>query len=385
MSRNTVKDEIVLERLDQYYHELNEDSKKIPGLVGRFVINRDDIFGLIPEVRTTGASERVSLKVPSKTTSARRSRNSTARSKSPSARRSRKSYAAAAKSKSHLARRSKSSPLRKNMSGNNSLRELPKIKVAPKERRKENTPLKKGHVGRARPGTLSRKLKFGGGRPKSKPKPKKITISLANLTSGLPKLKNNRGLRERFLDESYDSHKFIFEHYFGEFLRAGDGVNYFARSLEDAINHQTGRGYRLDVSQGRDSNLVVINFFDDSVSSDDSLFHLSIHRIGSGRSGFLGLVHVVSDEVTTVHNRHLWKNNVRLFLEIERQGNLVGLKAESSHNPVSTTLTQEGRNQPVRPPARAFKNHTRIKEIGVTVSRIFKQYIDSVSKIEIVP
>ena len=32
MSRNTVKDEIVLERLDQYFNELNQDSKKTPDI-----------------------------------------------------------------------------------------------------------------------------------------------------------------------------------------------------------------------------------------------------------------------------------------------------------------------------------------------------------------
>ena len=259
-------------------------------------------------------------------------------------------------------------------------------KKGSRKKKKENTPAsvkpkRAPFVGEEETVPEKRELFKGGGRGRSRPRQPSQPLDFASLQT--PTVKNNGRLSGR-LNSSAASHNRIFQHYFTDFLRGSSKLTSFVAKLEEQCIIQTGVRYVVRQTRS-EGDICVIEFHHPGHSHITSLFHLSIHNISSGGiPGTLGLVHLVSD-LARGRERTKWKNHVKLFLDVVNDGTEAGLVSTASHNPDPNPAVQPAndRNAPVLKPSRAESGNPELEALGVTIARVFREYIDSVPKLQI--
>jgi hypothetical protein len=334
------------DRLDSYWDELIKDSSETPGLIGRLVINRDDIFSVISEAQP--AAESKTVFPTNKTQEATPMRSNT----------------------NIIEPERVSSSLEKNrlppgtFVGSND-----NWQTAGSRRNKKFT---------------SKKKKVGGGKKKTKTKGEKMNLNTFRSRTPNSVISNGGiSLFTELSSSAYASHKTIFEHYFKKFFWATVDRHFleeFCVALEDKINERLPGGLRITAIAKPKQDLCVIEFFKTKTPTPKLLFHFSLHRLNSGIPGFLGLVHLVSDETSATHK---WKQNVRLKLNIGTVVNdseqFVKLFVDSSHNPKENGTVKIPKN-----PRTNSHPRTLIMKIGVVVAEVFKAYVESVSLLKVI-
>ena len=275
----------------------------------------------------------------------------------------------------------------------------PKISKKKMEQETSETPMKKSRkVGKGR------KLSYGGGKKKGKDKGKvkSVTVPLGAFletesvgeeagASATPRvriesIRNNGKLMDgRSITNRSVSHSELFEHIFRNMLRGGDQMYILGEMLQTECQKQYS-GVELKVKTILQSNLCVYEFYINKIPGKKApqipRFHLSIHGMG-GRNGKLGLVHVVRDDIERRNSNFMkWKNTVLLGLKIRRTQDEVSLLVDTSHSP-SGARSVNGRNSLVRRRHGERGAPTLVMQYGVTISRVFQEFLDSMKPIRV--
>ena len=280
----------------------------------------------------------------------------------------------------------------------------PKLSKKKMELETSETPMKKSNLKKSRKGGKSRKLRFGGGKKKGKGKDnrKTVTVPLGTFletesvgeeagASATPRvriesIRNNGKLMDgRSITNRSVSHSELFEHIFRNMLRGGDQMYILGEMLQTECQKQYS-GVELKVKTNLQSNLCVYEFYINKIPGKKGpqipRFHLSIHGMG-GRNGKLGLVHVVRDDIERRNSNFMkWKNTVLLGLKVRRTQDEVTLLVDTSHSP-SGARSVNGRNSLVRRRHGERGAPTLVMQYGVTISRVFQEFLDSMKPIRV--
>lgn len=326
-SRNTsqVTDSFILDKIEKYCTELDKDIGKNQNLIGRFIINLDDLWSNPTTPKTKKMSQRNPVITPKQ--------------------------------------------------------KQPKSVV-------EETPPSVSAVkksGSPSPST-KKKLKFTKGGGKKKGKGKSVDLSVLLNLPGTPEvgIPNHQNLGNgTSITNRSSSHSELFKHFFGDLLKGKSKMYELGERLQEQCKAQyPGSDLRVEtILQG---NLCVYEFYINKTSDrvQTPRFHFSLHGMG-GRSGKLGLVHVVRDDLSRQHSNFMkWKNTVLLELKVKRTGVQVSLEVNSSHKPIGNR-NNRGRNALVRRSHGERGAPTMVMQYGVTIARVFQEFIDSLPPMEV--
>ena len=248
-----------------------------------------------------------------------------------------------------------------------------------------------------------RKLSFGGGKKKGKGKGngkgKEEKVSLRDFLGApgekgeeggaavrpivrVESIKNNGKLMDgRSITNRSVSHSELFQHIFKNMFRGGKEMIILGDMLQTECQRQYPSTL-LEVKTILKTNLCIYEFYvkkplgRGKTETEIPRFHLSIHGMG-GRSGRLGLVHVVRDDIRRENSEFMkWKNTVILELKIRRTSDSVSLVVDSNHTP-SRPRSSNGRNSLVTRLKGEKGAPTMVMQYGVTISRVFQEFLDS--------
>ena len=224
------------------------------------------------------------------------------------------------------------------------------------------------------------------------------------------------------INQYNDVHQKLFSHYFEELFLVSAKLDELSSNLQEECNKQyPGEAITVDIKRSGESKIVVFEFrrTPQPITPPQSpVFHMSIHKIGQGRTGRLGLIHVIKERdlsheqsierqerQTDFLKRIRWKNEVLMDIKVKQyqkgQTNFLRLSANSTHQPRQYTAASSSgaasassgaasaaggaasasgaRNALVnRPTHSRIGGPTLLMRYGVTISRVLREYMESV-------